>query len=90
MSSMRSSPKDAFIWCICGIWKFRVELDITLFSHVGRFHDLGICQLYYVGPLNKTRVFLYYSCIQVQLGNLGGVMLLALCIGIIIHPNIIP
>ena len=29
---------------------------ITLFNHVDRFHDLGICQLYYVGPTNKVGI----------------------------------
>ena len=23
---------------------------MTLLSHVGQFHDLGICQIYYVSP----------------------------------------
>ena len=39
------------------------------------------------GPLNKVRVIIYYSYIQVELGNLGGVILLALCAIIIVHPN---
>ena len=37
-----------------------------------RFHDLGICQLYYVGGLNRVRIFVYYSYIQVDTWKFGG------------------
>ena len=30
-----------------------IHHTITLISHFGWFHDLGICQLYHVGPLNN-------------------------------------
>ena len=40
--------------------------SITLFSHVGRFHDLGVCQLYYAGSINKV-----YSCIRIDTWRLG-------------------
>jgi hypothetical protein len=39
----------------------------TLFSHVGWFHDLGTCQSYFMGLLNKLRIFIYYSYIKVDL-----------------------
>ena len=29
----------------------------TLFNHVDWFHDPIKCQLYYVGPLDKARIF---------------------------------
>ena len=45
---------------------------ITLFNHVGWFHDLGICQLYYVAPRNKVRISCSYSYSQAEFGNLGG------------------
>ena len=41
--------------------------DMTLFSHVDWFHDLGICQLYYVDPLNKIGIFIYYSSCKLNL-----------------------
>ena len=53
---------------------------VTLFNHVGRFLDLGICQLYCVGP-PKIRRSIYNSYNQVILGNMGGVMLTTLFIG---------
>jgi hypothetical protein len=56
-------------------------------SHVGWFHDRRICQLYPMGPLIKVRIVIQCSYIQAELGNTGGVILLALCIGITIHPN---
>lgn len=34
---------------------------LTLFCHVGRFHDLGTCHLCYMGPSNKPWIFFYYS-----------------------------
>ena len=37
---------------------------MILFEHVGRFHDLGICQLCIVGPSNKASIFIYNSYIQ--------------------------
>lgn len=30
--------------------------SVTIFNHVGRFHDLGICQLHSVA-VNKVRIF---------------------------------
>ena len=41
--------------------------SITLLSHVGRFHDLGICQFYFVGLSNKVGLFIYHSYIQADL-----------------------
>ena len=41
----------------------------------------------HVGSSNKMGIFVYYSYIQTKLGNLGGVILPTLCIGIIIHPK---
>ena len=35
-------------------------------------------------PTNKVKIFIYYSYVHVKLGNLGGVLLPALCAGIII------
>jgi hypothetical protein len=35
------------------------------------FMTLGVCQLYYVGPLNKVRIFIYYSYIQVDTWKYG-------------------
>jgi hypothetical protein len=67
--------------------------DITLFSHVGRFHDLGIYQLYSMGPLQQIKIHLL--TFKLTLGNLGRVVLLALFNGMIFHtgtivcPNII-
>ena len=61
----------------------------TLFSHVGRFHDPRICQLYSMGLSNKLGMSIYYSHIQAKLGNLGGVILSALCVGITVHPRYI-
>ena len=46
---------------------------ITLFNHVGWFHDLAIGQLYSACPSNKPGIFVYYSYIQAELANLGGV-----------------
>ena len=56
-----------------------MQCALTLVSHVGLFYDHGICQLYYVGPMNKLGIFINYSYIPVELGNVGGVILLALC-----------
>ena len=42
------------------------------------------------GPSNKLGTFFIYSHIQGELGNLGGIVLPALCTIIIVHPNIIP
>ena len=60
---------------------------ISLFSHVGRFHDPRICQLYSMGPSNKVGIFVDISYVQAKLGILGGVILRALCAWIIVHPN---
>ena len=62
---------------------------ITLFSHVDQFDDLEICQLYYGGAPNKARICVYYSYFKLTLGNLDGVILLALLTGIIVHYNTI-
>lgn len=35
----------------------------NIIQYVGRFHDSRICQLYYMGLLNKLRIFIYYSSI---------------------------
>ena len=59
----------------------------TLFSHLSWFHDLGICQLYYAGPWKNPRILVYCSYIHAKFGDLGGVVLLALCVGIIVHPK---
>jgi len=40
-----------------------------------------------MGPLIKVRIVIQCSYIHAELGNTGGVILLALCIGITIHPN---
>ena len=40
----------------------------------------------FCGPLEQIKNFFYYPYIQAELGNLGGVILLALCTGIIFHP----
>ena len=61
---------------------------VTLFSHVARFHDHGICQLYFVGPSNKQRISVYYSYIQAELGNLGGIILPTLCTRMIVPTRI--
>ena len=37
--------------------------------------------------LNKVRISVCYSYIQAKLGNLGGYILSALCVGIIIRPD---
>ena len=63
--------------------------DITLFSHVGRFHDLGIYQLYSMGPLQQIKIHLLFIRFKPTLGNLGGVVLLALFKGTILHTGII-
>lgn len=39
-------------------------LCMSLCSHVGRFHNPRMCQLYFVGSLNNIRIFFYYSYIQ--------------------------
>ena len=56
---------------------------------MSRFHDHEICQLYSMAPKNKVRIFLYYSYILAKVVDLGGVILLALCAEVIVHPNII-
>ena len=40
-------------------------------------------------PVKKVRIFVYNSYIHVDLGKLGGVILLALCAKIIVHPSTI-
>ena len=74
------------IW-LSNITNYHILSFITLVNHVGGFHDLGICHLYSVGPSNNLGIFLYYSYIEVEPRNLGGVMLPALCVGVIIHPK---
>lgn len=68
---------------------FQSHINITLFNHVGLFHDLEICQLYCVGPLNKVGIFTYHPYSQAGIENLGGVRLPTVCTIIIVHPNII-
>lgn len=59
---------------------------ITLFSHVGWFHIPRICQLHYVGSLNKVRTFIYYSYFSVNIWKFGeGVILPTLFTKIIVH-----
>lgn len=41
--------------------------SIILFSLMGLFHDLGICQMYFVGPPNDLEMFVYYLHIHVEL-----------------------
>ena len=41
-------------------FKYHVGANITLFSCVCWFHDLGIRQLYFVGLLNKLGITIYY------------------------------
>ena len=52
---------------------------------------VGFMTLEYVDyiswALNKVRIYIYYLYIHVELGNLGGVILLALCAIIIVHPG---
>ena len=52
---------------------------------MGWLHDLELCELYSVGPSNKVGISDYYSYIEVELENSGGIILLALCAGIIVH-----
>ena len=53
---------------------------------MGQFHDLGIYKLCYVPPpQDKLGLFVYYSYIHVELGNLGGVILPVLCARSVIH-----
>ena len=61
---------------------------VTLFVHVGRFHDLGVCQLYSMSLLNKVGVVFYYSYIHAELEDLGGVILPTWCAWNIVHPII--
>ena len=61
----------------------------NIIQPVGFVHNLGICQLYSMGPSNKVQIFVYYSYIQVEFGNLCRVVLRALCARNIVHPNII-
>jgi hypothetical protein len=62
-------------------------LHCTLFSHVGRFHDPGICDICSVGPSNKVGIFVYYSYIHARIGKIWGVELYsgARCARITIH-----
>ena len=60
---------------------------ITLYIHVSQFHNPRLCQIYSMGPSNKLGTFIYYSYIHALLGNVGGIILLALCTRITIHPN---
>ena len=57
---------------------------ITLFNHMGWFRDPRICQLHSVGPSNKVIIFsfMFIRYIQVDLGDMDGVILLVLCIGV--------
>ena len=43
--------------------------------------------LVFHGLLNRLGIFVYYSYIHASLGNLSGVILLALCVGLIVHPK---
>ena len=70
----------------------QTHINITLFNHVGRFHDLKICQLYFMGPWTKVGIFVYYS-MNIFMLNLGtqveSYSLPTLCPRIIVHPSII-
>jgi hypothetical protein len=39
---------------------FSYKIQKTLFNDVGQLHELGICQLHFVAPLNKVKIFIYY------------------------------
>ena len=43
------------------------HISVTLFNHVGRFHAHGIFSLYYVLPMNKLGIFIFYSNIHDEL-----------------------
>jgi hypothetical protein len=83
MRDISNSNFSWFTWTSYGIhvfiprnlWSMIFRGGIILFNHVGRFHDLGIWQLYSVGPSNKCKIFFYYVYIQVELRNLGGYIL---------------
>ena len=47
------------------------NVNIILFNHVGWFHDLEIYQLYFMGPSNTIRIFIYYSYIQANTWRFG-------------------
>ena len=51
---------------------------------MGWFRDPRICQLHSVGPSNKVIIFsfMFIRYIQVDLGDMDGVILLVLCIGV--------
>ena len=61
-----------------------------LCSHVGRFHDPGICQLYFVSPSNKLEMFVHIHIFRLNLGIWVELYSHDLCTRIIVHPNIIP
>ena len=46
--------------------------------------------IYISWALEKLGLFNYYSYIHVELGNLDGVLLPKICVGIIVHLKIIP
>ena len=56
---------------------------------MGRFHDPGLCQLYYVGVPNKVRINYTIRTSRLSLGNLGGVIPPTLFKSFIVHPGII-
>ena len=53
------------------------------------FTDLGICQLYFMGPSNKVATIVYYSYIQDDTLKFGWSYTLGLLIGVIVHPDTI-
>jgi hypothetical protein len=57
---------------------------ITIFSHVGWFHDLGIMW----APPKNIFLFIIHT-FKLTLGDLGGVILIALFTRITNYPNII-
>jgi hypothetical protein len=71
---------------------------ITSVSHVGRFHDLGICHLCYVGSHVQSKdIRVKYHMFRLSLGKLGGshgvihmksLFIPALFTGTTIHSNI--
>lgn len=41
--------------------RLKVSNPRNFFGHFDWFHGFGICQLCFVSPLNKVRIFFYYS-----------------------------
>ena len=72
---------------IVQVFQFTILLSITLFHHVDRFHVIGICQIYYTSPLSKNdNICLLFINLSWH-GDLGEVILPAICAGMIVHPR---